>query len=136
MLYQLHTGWVQGYVEGQEPVIYLVTSVQRIMESGAEFVFSDGHSIAGYTSWFADAGDLDQVDWEAVYCNWWRDTEDDMDRQRRKQAEFLIHCKCDWDWIQEIGVLNSAMKAEVENILRGFDIRLKRPVHIRRDWYY
>lgn len=40
MLYQLHTGWVQGYDEGQQPLIYLVSSVQAIEQSGVGFVFS------------------------------------------------------------------------------------------------
>lgn len=29
MLYQLHTDWVDDYDEGQEPIIYLVSSVQE-----------------------------------------------------------------------------------------------------------
>ena len=33
---------------------------------------------------------LDQVDWETVYQCYWRDEVGDMDRQRRKQAEFLM----------------------------------------------
>ncbi len=45
-----------------------------------------------------------------------------MDRQRRKQAEFLIYQSCPWTLIQEIGVLNLRMKARVAEILKPFDI--------------
>ena len=40
-----------------------------------------------------------------------------MDRQRRKQAEFLIHRFCDWSLIHEIAVIDNAMKTRVERIL-------------------
>lgn len=136
MLYQLHTGWVSGYTEGQEPIIYLVANVRDVVATGAGFVFSDGHGIATFTSWFDDLAHMERVDWEAVNATWWRDTADDPDRQRRKQAEFLIHQRCDWALIKGIGVLNATMKARVEAILAPFDEALHRPVRIRRNWYY
>jgi len=136
MLYQLHTGWVDGYNEGQSPIVYLVSTVQAVRAANASFVFSDGHGIAAYTSWFDNLNDLDNVDWDTAYCNWWRDTVDDMDRQRRKQAEFLVHQRCGWELIQEIGVLNDVAKARVEGILGQFAPAMRRPVAIRRNWYY
>lgn len=136
MLYQLHTGWVDGYTEGQEPIIYLVSTVQRVQESGQPFVFSDGHGIAAYTAWFDSVDRLDRVDWDTVSCKWWRDTVDDNDRQRRKQAEFLIHRECSWDLIQGIGVLNDGMKAKVEGILDRFAPEMHRPVRTVPEWYY
>lgn len=136
MLYQLHTGWVAGYTEGQAPLIYVVTAAQLVAASGVAFVFSDGHGIARFTSWFDNLRDLDKVDWEAVHATMWRDTVDDMDRQRRKQAEFLVHRACDWGLIQEIGVLNTPAKVRVEQVLAGFPATLHRPVHVHPEWYY
>lgn len=136
MLYQLHTGWVEGYREGQEPIIYLVSSAQAVQESGAGLVFSDGHGIARFSKWFDNLADLDNVDWEAVHATIWKDTVDDMDRQRRKQAEFLVYQRCDWSLIHEIGVLNDRMKLKVEQILSEFPLEMNRPVIVRREWYY
>jgi hypothetical protein len=136
MLYQLHTGWVAGYDEGQEPLVYAVSTAQAVADAGLGFVFSDGHGIARITKWFDDLADLDKLDWEAIYSTWWKDDLDHMDRQRRKQAEFLVHESCDWRLIQEIGVLNNRMKTRVTNILNEFAAKLRRPVHIRRPWYY
>jgi len=136
MLYQLHTGRVAGYSEGQEPLIYVVSTVQAVLGSGTAFVFSDGHGIARFTRWFARPEELNEVDWEAVYATVWRDTVDDPDRQRRKQAEFLIYQRCDWDLIHEIGVLNERMKLNVEELLGTFPASLRRPVRVRREWYY
>ena len=136
MLYQLHTGYVPGYNEGQQPLIYLISSAQAVKESGTDFVFSDGHGIAAYTKWFDNLRNLDELDWDDVYAHIWRDTLEHPDRQRRKQAEFLVHKKCDWSLIQEIGVVNSLAKGKVEAILNGFNINLKKPIVIKPEWYY
>lgn len=92
MLFQLHTGMVSGYTEGEEPILYLVTTVESILGAKLQYVFSDGHGIASYTEWFDQVDDLDKVDWEAVYAHYWHDTLEDNDIQRRKQAEFLGVC--------------------------------------------
>lgn len=136
MLFQLHTGWLSGYTEGQQPLIYAVSTAQDVAERGIGFVFSDGHGIATFTDWYDDLERLDRVDWGAVHARLWRDTVDDMDRQRRKQAEFLVHRQCDWALIREIAVFNAQMKSRIEAILDGFDASLSRPVTIRPNWYY
>ena len=136
MLLRLHTNRVEGYNEGQEPIIYLVSTVQKIAESGSGFVFSDGHGLASFTEWFDNLNDLDQVDWEAVNATWWNDTPETPDRQRRKQAEFLIHRFCNWSLINEIAVLNQKMRARVTDIMADYLPEFHRPVKVIKEWYY
>ena len=47
-----------------------------------------------------------------VYQRYWKDNLDDMDRQRRKQAEFLVHRFCDWSLINEIAVIDEQHESE------------------------
>ena len=136
MLLQLHTGRVAGYNETQEPIIYLVSTVQTVEESGAQFVFSDGHGIAGFTRWFSNPDDLDKVDWSMVHERYWSDNIDDMDRQRRKQAEFLIHKFCSWNIINEIGVINTDMQARARAIFQENKNVSQPAIRVRRSWYY
>jgi hypothetical protein len=136
MLFQLKTGRVAGYNEGQEPLVYLKSTVQAVEQAGLGFVFSDGHGIAAFTSWFDAANRLDEVDWNMVYQRYWRDEVGDMDRQRRKQAEFMIHQFCPWALVQEIGVANTAMKTRVEEILSGVAPGMRVVVNVRANWYY
>ena len=136
MLLQLNTGRVQGYTESQEPIIYLVSTAQVVQQSGAGFVFSDGHGVAVYTKWFDDLGNLSQLDWDAVYATYWKDDVDDMDRQRKKQAEFLVHRFCPWTLINEIGVISSEIEGKVSRILSNFPSEVARVVRIHKDWYY
>lgn len=136
MLLKLKTGRVPDYTEGQEPLIYVVSTAQAVNDSGNAFVFSDGHGIAAFTSWFDDLAELSKVDWDMVYQQYWADNINDMDRQRRKQAEFLVHRFCDWSLIGEIAVIDAAMQKRVEKILKQFPDDIQRPVTIRRNWYY
>jgi hypothetical protein len=71
-----------------------------------------------------------------VYQRYWGDNIDDMDRQRRKQAEFLVHRFCSWDLIERIAVFNVAMQARVEAVLAEYAARMRRAVTVQRDWYY
>ena len=135
MLLRLNTGRVHGYNEDQIPIVYLVAEAQDVAASGAGFVFTDGHGIAAYTRWFDSLDDLDKVDWEVVHAQRWSTTVDDMDRQRRKQAEFLAYRSCDWRLIREIGVVNDEMKTRVMGILGAFPSNLHRPVNVRPEWY-
>ena len=92
-------------MEGQEPLIYLVSTVEAIHQAQLDFVFSDGHGIAAFTQWFDDVTKLNQIDWDVVYADYWADTIADMDRQRRKQAEFLVYRFCPWEVLIHIGVI-------------------------------
>jgi hypothetical protein len=137
MLYRLHTGWVEGYDEGQRPLLYLVTSCQDIAAAELDFVFSDGHGLAVYSAWFDSLDDLGQVDWQMVGDRFWADDpKNDSDRQRRKQAEFLVHRFCPWRIIRGIAVIDDEMKSRVEEILSRYPIELRKKVSVRRGWYY
>jgi len=136
MLLKLHTGQVAGYNEGQAPIIYLVSSIARVNAEGRPWVFSDGHGLAALTSWYEDTDDLDEVDWDLVGARYWADQPEDNDRQRRKQAEFLVWKHLPWSAIAGIAVLNDAVKAKVESILTAFPIAGATRVAVKRGWYY
>ena len=136
MLLNLKTGRVPGYSEGQEPLIYLVTRAQNIAAAAIPFVFTDGHSLANFTDWFTDLSRLDAIDWDLLAARFWNDTPDDNDRQRRKQAEFLVWQSLDWAQLTGIGVLTTAMKLRVEALLAQHPTRRQVPVRVLPSWYY
>ena len=136
MLLNLKTGRVGGYNEGQEPLIYLLTTAQSLNAAGQRCVFSDGHGLATFTHWFDDLARLSEVDWGLVGARYWSDKPDDNDRQRRKQAEFLVWQSLDWSLIQAIGVHSSAMVQRVEAILDQYPLRARPQVLCKPGWYY
>jgi hypothetical protein len=136
MMFKLKTGQVADYDDGQEPLIYMVSTAQSVGAAGVDFVFSDGHGLARFTDWFDDLKQLDAVDWGMVNQRYWSDNLNDMDRQRRKQAEFLVHRSCPWTLIQEIVVIDSAIARRVQVIQDGFPSELRKPIRVERSWYY
>ena len=137
MLLNLHTGRVEGYNEGQDPLVYLVSSINRVEAAGRPWVFSDGHGLAALTSWYDDAGDLHQVDWDLVGERFWADTPADNDRKRRKQAEFLVWQHLPWSAIEAVVVPNAGMEARVRAILAAYPMPAAGvKVVVRPGWYY
>jgi hypothetical protein len=136
MLLQLKTGHVPGYTEGQEPLVYLRTTVQAVAQAGCPYVFTDGHGLAKFTSWFDDLAQLDAVDWPLVRDRFWADSLEDNDRKRRKQAEFLVWQGLDWDLLDGIGVFSSGMQQRVQGIIGSCPDRKQVPVLVTRGLYY
>lgn len=136
MLLNLKTDRVAGYNEGQEPLIYLITDCQTVVSEGLQFVFTDGHGLARFTSWYNDISQLSNVDWDIVGARYWSDTMEDNDRQRRKQAEFLVYNLLEWRLIHKIGVLSQRVKEQVEDILAQHPGVYHPDVIVRSDWYY
>jgi hypothetical protein len=134
MLYTIHKGNVESYREGQAPVIHLVCAAEAIEAAKICFVFTDGHAVMGYTDYFDELQDLAAIDWEIMEAKYWADTDEDGDRKRRRQAEFLIHQFCPCTLIEEIGVISHDIKGKVEEMLGNE--RHCPPVKVCSDWYY
>ena len=132
MLYVISRGGVEGYAEGQVPVVYLCSTVEGVNKAGLRWVFTEGHADMGYTDFFDDLKDLDKVDWPLMQETYWNDTNDDPDRKRRRQAEFLVHKFLPWNMVSQIGVYDRSIAERVSELLKGD----KPEIRIQRDWYY
>lgn len=135
MLYAIHTGCVEGFVGKQADIIYLVSSVNNvIVEEKQLWCFTDGHAIEEFTDFYASLEQLDQIDWNTIDDWSWRNTLDDPDKKRKKQAEFLVYKKFPLSSIEKIGVYSNQQKAIVATMLQSNQCKL--PVDIERKWYY
>lgn len=134
MLYAIHRGLVEGYEDGQEYLIYLKTTVQKVGDAEYEFVFTDGHAVVAFSEYYKKIDDLKHIDWEIMSATYWADTEEDNDRTRRRQAEFLVHDLVPLSLIQEIRVMTPRIKNAVERILHENQFNI--PVLVQRDWYF
>ncbi len=134
MLYVIHKGSVPGYNEGQEPIVHLVTSIERIHAAGLEFVFTDGHAYVQFSEFFTDLADLSKVDFEIMKQTYWNDTQDDNDRERRRNAEFLVHKELPWSLVGAIGVRSHNVAEQLAPLLPSN--APQPPVLVRPQWYY
>jgi hypothetical protein len=134
MLYTINRGNVPSCLDGQKPLLHLVSTVESARDAGLPFIFTNGHAIMRLTDFFDDLAKLDQVDWEVMRARYWHDTVNDSDRKRRRQAEFLVHKSFPWRLITQIGVINSQLDAQVTALLQSSEHQPE--VVIRPDWYY
>jgi hypothetical protein len=86
------------------------------------------------SDFFDTIADLDKVDWAVMKQKYWNRTPQDNDRQRRREAEFLVHQSVPWKMIRGIGVIDTEIKRRVEDCLRASTHRP--PVKVRQNWYY
>lgn len=134
MLYAIYKSFVEGYTEGQSAVLHLVTSVDSIIAKGLPFVFTNGHAEMMISDFYDNIADLKQIDWEIMKATYWNDTDQDNDRSRRRQAEFLVHQFFPWNLIEEIGVISEGMAERANEILSS--TRRGPKVSIHKTWYY
>ena len=136
MLYSINGGAVEGYKEGQAPVLHLVSSAEAAAAADLAFTWSEGHAEMKFSQFFEGLTDLGtQIDWATMKAQYWNDNPPDVvDRKRKRQAEFLVHRFFPWTLFSTIGVINDAMKAEVIQILA--DAGHKPDVRVQRGWYY
>ena len=134
MLYAIHRGNVANCTARQIDIVYLVSSAENVSEFNLEFVFTDGHAIMEISDFYNNLDNLDIIDWDIMNETYWADTDDDPDRKRRRQAEFLVYKKVPWETIEFIAVRSTPIKNKVENIIAD-DIK-KHPVLVKSDWYY
>ena len=92
MLYVVQNGFNMVTPTPAESIVYCVSSVQKAIDLQLDFVFTDGHAVDSFSSQYtiADIDNIDAIlDKNAINAKYWRD-ENDLDRKRRKEAEFLI----------------------------------------------
>ncbi|MBV9387481.1 MAG: DUF4433 domain-containing protein [Chroococcidiopsidaceae cyanobacterium CP_BM_ER_R8_30] len=134
MLFTISKGNVEGYSQGQEPLIYISSTAQAVKAAALPFVFTDGHGIMAITKFFDDLIDLREIDWAVMARRYWKDTPEDNERCRRRQAEFLIHGCFPWNLTREIGVMNFARETQVRRIIK---ISPHQPqIRVHSEWYY
>lgn len=135
MLYSIKHGNVENYKGKQSDIIYLVSKTNVMEKYNKDFVFTDGHGIMALTEFYKDLTDLDEVDWDVMKSMYWFDNEDNPDRKRRRQAEFLVHEQVELKCIVGIAVYNQQMKERVNEMLNQHNIDMKVLVK-RREFYY
>lgn len=134
MLYTIERGNVPGYDGGQATILHLTTSVEAVTAETPHWRFTEGNATSDTTRFFDNLADLDAIDWGVMASKFWSNSQEDLDRERRRQAEFLVHQAVPWMFIQEIGVMNEAVAKQVHQYLAA---ELHQPeIVVRRDWYY
>ncbi|MEW6155340.1 MAG: DUF4433 domain-containing protein [Actinomycetota bacterium] len=136
MLYAVNAGQVEQYAGGQGPLVYLVTSVERLGDLGLSLVFTDRNAalatgLVRFTSALDDLDDL--VDWPLMADALWFNTPDDPERRERRMAECLAHGRVPWDGFTAVAA-TARMRTKVTEALARVGAHAQ--VEVRPKWYF
>jgi hypothetical protein len=140
MLYRIccdHRDGVPGrYPDGEDPLVYLVTSVDRVVATGRPWLATDGNAAVAVSRFTAAMADLPGlVDWPLMAARFWAPDTDDPDRERRRMAELLVHRHLPLSALAGFAARTEHRARQVRDLLTTAG----RPgdyVSVRRDWYY
>jgi len=131
-LFNLITGRVSSYSDGQEPLVTLVIDVEAVA-AAHPFVFTDGHALAAFSEYHDSLPQLRALDWAAIDGQGF--SNQDLDRKRKKQAEFLVHGTLPWSAITGIAVYNDRALQRANELLARYPDR-DTPVRIHQPYYF
>ncbi len=134
MLYQIATGYEGVEKIPQSDIVYIVIPHDCIIKNGLEWFYTDGHARHGMTQFYTDELGFDALDWDSIYANQWNNTEEDPDRQRKKQAEYMIKDSVPVDCFAYFLTFDEQCKQKVESLQASAQTAV--PVKISKQAYY
>lgn len=135
MLFRIQHDGVDGVSSDPARLVYFVSSTDAVLNAGLRCVFTNGNAATAITDFHDEPDRLDEVvDWPLMRARYWANTDDDGDRVRRRQAEFLVHEAVRLDLIDHLAVYHAQAAVAVGG-LTGATSRQTR-VRVRRGWYF
>lgn len=120
------------YQEGFDEVVYLVSSVDKIVSLGGEWIASDRNAALALAEFTDDANALpDHISWDVIAARYWTDFADGADL---RAAEFLVHESVPWEAVEAIVTKTRTTCEQVKAMIAGRDHCP--PVTVSRDWYF
>jgi len=134
MLYAFMGGTVSGATGAQQDILHLVLDAESLVEAGLACVHTDGNAASQPLRFFPGVAGFGSLRWEVIQSWSWRDTPEDNDRKRSKQAEFLVHDAVPWGCVKSIGAMTEATRNRAIAALAPAAHRP--PVAVQPKWYY
>jgi hypothetical protein len=134
MLAALHYGTVENAAGTQEDIVHLVFEAEVLVNAGLPCVHTDGHAAMQPLRFWSGVSGFAELPWSVIRSWSWKNTPDDNDRKRRKQAEFLVHDTVPWSFVQAIGAMTEATRDRA--IAAMASAAHRPPVTLQPDWYY
>lgn len=136
MLYNILTGENGIAKHAPTDIVYLCGIIDDLAKSCPRFFFTDGQANKKLTSHFNNLNDLDKVDWATVDGSDFRKSEEDPDKIRRYQAEFLAHQYVPITCINKIVVYNKQKGMNVKQLLKDNNLNIPVKIAMKNNYYF
>jgi hypothetical protein len=136
MLLNIKTGYRGITKRPQSDIIYVVCRIDDIRLHCGSWCFTDGHAKTRITTFYNSLADLSEVHWDKVDLRQWKNTQNDFDRMRCKQAEFLIRSHVPVACISEIVAYDYNAASIVQEITNKLNLNIPVQVNPEGAYYY
>jgi ssDNA thymidine ADP-ribosyltransferase, DarT len=136
MLYNIITGYRAPLVpkRNREDIVVFRCLIVDLSKSD-KFFFSDGQAnVTSITEHYNDLKHLDKIDWEIIHKSDFKNEAGDTDKQRRYQAEFLVHSHVPIERVESINVYNEKASDFVKREIAKTDLLI--PVNIIPNYFF
>lgn len=130
MLLNIHTGYGGAKKRPQHEIIYLCCNIEQITQSDLQWCFTDGNASNKISVLYNDIAKLADLDWHSIEALDFsgNNANNDLDRKRKKQAEFLVYNHLPVNFIQNIVVHDQKRHDYVAKLVAQYNRNIK--VHI------
>lgn len=133
MLFVIQRGYNNVPIQRPTNIVYCVSSIQEIISSKIDFLYTDGHATDTFTTFYEpdQINDIEnQLDFDAIQAKFWND-ENDLDLKRRKEAELLLSSDLPVDRILGYIVYSEYTKKEL--VKKGINEQI---IAVRPNYYF
>lgn len=134
MLYNINTGHNGVVQRPNEEIVFLASSLHRLLDLQVEFVFTDRHAYLKGAEFAADLVRLDMIDWNILQQRDFERDREDLGKFERYQAEALVHRLLPLNALLGIACFNMATKERIDEALAARGRELK--VLVKPRWYF
>lgn len=135
MLLNIATGHGVNKVP-QRDIVFLVCDAVEIINAGIPYCFTDGNAANQTSTFYNTLFGLQELDWNTISATYWKNTDEDFDRGRKKMAEFLVKEHIPANMIRGIIVRNIDAKQRVETMVGAALPNCKIGVDTKNKFYY
>jgi hypothetical protein len=107
-----------------------------VVKHNQDWCFTNGHAKDSFTDFFNDLADIDMVHWDVVRLRYWQPTATFLDRQAKKQAEFLVKSTVPVFCISKIVVYNLQTCSLVQVLLEKLKLNIPVLINPNNEFYY
>lgn len=134
MLFNLHTGRVEGVDVRQSEIVYAVSSIERLQSLRLPFLFTDRHAYVEGAVFSGNPRDLETLDWPLIKSRDFKRDPEDPTKLERRAAECLVHRHVPLEALLGLACLDEETRARIQAVLQEVGSSL--PVRSKPDWYF
>lgn len=135
MMFVIHSDNVPGYSAGSDRLVYLMTSIERLLALERAVLVTDRNAAKSYATFHHGTETIDDViDWDLMIQRQWSDTKDQPDRKERRMAEVLVRDVVPWSAFSEVAAKSEGIAQEARRAISSAGAMT--PVTVRPNWYF